>query len=107
MDTMSDKATFPAVIGKGDILLYDYRICHRGTCNLSSSLAVATTNTRYPPAGEANTSTTLEKNEEQQQEEKETSRAEGIVRQVLYQMYARPWFKEHLNFGQKSLFDTD
>jgi ectoine hydroxylase-related dioxygenase (phytanoyl-CoA dioxygenase family) len=106
MDTMSDKATFPAVIGKGDILLYDYRICHRGTCNLSSSLAVATTNTRYPPAGEAYTSTTLEKNEEQRRE-KETSRAEGIVRQVLYQMYARPWFKEHLNFGQKSLFDTD
>lgn len=106
MDTMSDKATFPAVIGKGDILLYDYRICHRGTCNLSSSLSVvATTNTVYPSAGEANTST-LEKNDEQQRE-KETNRAEGIVRQVLYQMYARPWFKEHLNFGQKSLFDTD
>ena len=102
---MIDKATFPAVIGKGDILLYDYRICHRGTCNLSSSLSVvATTNTGYPQADEANTSS-LEKNEEQ--EEKETNRAEGIVRQVLYQMYARPWFKEHLNFGQKSLFDTD
>ena len=105
MDTMVDKATFPAVIGKGDILLYDYRICHRGTCNLSSSLSVATTNTGYPQADEANT-LKLEKNEEQQQE-KETNRAEGIVRQVLYQMYARPWFKEHLNFGQKSLFDTD
>ena len=101
---MIDKATFPAVIGKGDILLYDYRICHRGTCNLSSSLSVATTNTVYPSTGEANTST-LEKNEEQ--EEKETNRAEGIVRQVLYQMYARPWFKEHLNFGQKSIFDSN
>ena len=106
MDTMIDKANFPAVIGKGDILLYDYRICHRGTCNLSSSLSVvATTNTVYPSAGEANTST-LEKNDEQQRE-KETNTAEGIVRQVLYQMYARPWFKEHLNFGQKSVLDTD
>ncbi len=105
MDTMIDKATFPAVIGKGDILLYDYRICHRGTCNLSSSLSVAATNTGYPPASEANT-LTLEKNEEQQRE-KQTDRAEGTVRQVLYQMYARPWFKEHLNFGQKSVFDTN
>ena len=105
MDTMIDKATFPAVIGKGDILLYDYRICHRGTCNLSSSLSVAPTNTGYPAASDANT-LKLEKNEEQQRE-KQTNRAEGIVRQVLYQMYARPWFKEHLNFGQKSIFDSD
>mmetsp|Transcript_322 Transcript_322/g.641 ORF Transcript_322/g.641 Transcript_322/m.641 type:complete len:379 (-) Transcript_322:66-1202(-) len=58
-----------AVLGKGDILLYDYRICHRGTSNLSSSVGDTST-----------------------------------IRKVLYLMYARPWFREHLNFGNKSLF---
>jgi ectoine hydroxylase-related dioxygenase (phytanoyl-CoA dioxygenase family) len=50
---------------RGDMLLYDYRVCHRGTANL-------TTNT---------------------------------LRSVLYLMYARPWFKEHVNFGTEPLLD--
>eukprot|EP00980_Cylindrotheca_fusiformis_P007480 scaffold1549_cov105-Cylindrotheca_fusiformis.AAC.9 len=49
----------------GDALIYDYRICHRGTSNISTS--------RRP---------------------------------MLYLMYARPWFKEHLNFGTERLFLT-
>lgn len=68
-----------AVIGKGDILLYDYRICHRGTSNLSSDNDEDT-----KKAGKGSC---------------------GIIRKVLYLMYARPWFREHLNFGEKSLFE--
>jgi len=86
MDTMIDTAV-PAVIGKGDVLLYDYRVCHRGTSNLSSTLSVAPS----------------EAVEEEDDHAKHTGG--GVVRKVLYQMYARPWFKEHLNFGEKSLYD--
>lgn len=48
----------------GDVVLYDYRICHRGTRNVSNR-----------------------------------------TRTVLYLMYARPWFKEHLNFGTEQLLE--
>ena len=57
------------VLYQGDALLYDYRVCHRGTSNLTG---------------------------------KEVST--GQVRRILYLMYARPWFKEHLNFGSDWLF---
>ena len=54
-------------LSKGDVLIYDYRICHRGTQNLSST-----------------------------------------VRPMMYLMYARPWFAEHVNFGSERLFpDSD
>lgn len=45
----------------GDALIYDYRVCHRGTTNLHTS----------------------------------------YTRRVLYLMYARPWFSDHLNFPQE------
>eukprot|EP00986_Skeletonema_menzelii_P004744 scaffold1658_cov160-Skeletonema_menzelii.AAC.4 len=95
MDTMIDTAV-PAVIGKGDLLLYDYRVCHRGTANLSSVLS----DLPPPPSQSSTASGAVDKNVG------ETSGSgKGVVRKVLYQMYARPWFKEHLNFGEKSLFD--
>jgi ectoine hydroxylase-related dioxygenase (phytanoyl-CoA dioxygenase family) len=47
----------------GDCMMYDYRICHRGTANVSDR-----------------------------------------TRTILYLMYARPWFKEHMNFGSERLF---
>jgi ectoine hydroxylase-related dioxygenase (phytanoyl-CoA dioxygenase family) len=50
---------------RGDALIYDYRICHRGTQNLSTDK----------------------------------------TRPMLYLMYARPWFREHINFGQEKLFE--
>jgi len=53
------------LLKKGDALIYDYRVCHRGTANLSPK---------------------------------------GDVRIMLYLMYARPWFREHLNFGTDRLF---
>ena len=74
-DDAGKSSIVSAVIGKGDVLLYDYRICHRGTENL----------------------TTCNK------EEKTTG--SGTIRKVLYLMYARPWFREHLNFGKRSLFE--
>ena len=80
-DSAIDKVdtSVSAVIGKGDILLYDYRICHRGTSNLTCNEAKDT--------------------------RKGSDYDGGIIRKVLYLMYARPWFREHLNFGDKSLFE--
>jgi ectoine hydroxylase-related dioxygenase (phytanoyl-CoA dioxygenase family) len=57
------------VLKRGDILIYDYRTCHRGTSNLSNAL-----------------------------------NKQGRVRSILYLMYSRPWFKEHMNFGTETLF---
>jgi ectoine hydroxylase-related dioxygenase (phytanoyl-CoA dioxygenase family) len=64
------------ILGRGDILLYDYRICHRGTSNLC------------------------------QPEEDDNDTSSDGIRKVLYRMYARPWFREHLNFGKESLFTS-
>jgi len=49
----------------GDALIYDYRVCHRGTQNL----------------------------------------AKKKTRPMLYLMFSRPWFFEHINFGDEKLFD--
>jgi hypothetical protein len=54
---------------RGDLLFYDYRVCHRGTSNL------CTGNDDNDPH----------------------------LRSVLYLFYARPWFREHVNFGTKRL----
>ena len=97
MDTMIPQAV-PAVIGKGDVLLYDYRVCHRGTSNLSSTLSA------IPPPSSPCASGAVDK-DDGHVETTGTETEKGVVRKVLYQMYARPWFKEHLNFGEKSLFD--
>jgi len=63
---MSRHSVFAPLMKRGDALIYDYRTCHRGTRNLSTS---------------------------------------GRTRTMLYLMYARPWFREHLNFGTERLFD--
>lgn len=52
------------LLKRGDALIYDYRVCHRGTSNLSSS----------------------------------------STRRMLYLMYSRPWFDDHLNFSNEKLF---
>ncbi len=59
-----DVSAIGPLLNIGDVLIYDYRVCHRGTSNLS-----------------------LEK-----------------TRPMIYLMYARPWFYEHLNFGKEKLF---
>lgn len=63
----SDQVIAP-LLNFGDALIYDYRICHRGTRNLLE----------------------IDK-----------------TRPMLYLMYARPWFHEHLNFGKERLFHQD
>uniref|UniRef100_A0A7S3V7Q1 Phytanoyl-CoA dioxygenase n=1 Tax=Chaetoceros debilis TaxID=122233 RepID=A0A7S3V7Q1_9STRA len=63
-DETSAKVIGP-LLKAGDALIYDYRICHRGTQNLSKA---------------------------------------GMTRPMLYLMYARPWFNEHINFGHDKLF---
>lgn len=75
------RAAVSAVLGRGDVLLYDYRTCHRGTSNLSGATA-----------GTAGG---------------DDDGGAGVVRKVLYLMYARPWFREHLNFGSESLFERE
>jgi hypothetical protein len=60
----SDEVIAP-LLNFGDALIYDYRICHRGTRNLAEM---------------------------------------NKTRPMLYLMYARPWFHEHLNFGHEKLF---
>lgn len=60
------------ILKQSDVLVYDYRICHRGTSNLS--------------------------------------RIENDApRRILYLMYARPWFQDHINFdytkSARSLWD--
>lgn len=59
-----DKRIIRPLLQKGDVLIYDYRTCHRGTANAN----------------------------------------ESAVRPMLYLMYARPWFAEHVNFGSERLF---
>jgi hypothetical protein len=67
------------VLQQGDVLIYDYRVCHRGTSNLvelgSDDKAVGT-----------------------------------ATRKILYLMYARPWFTDHVNFdytqSSESIWDT-
>lgn len=61
---MSRNKVVAPLLRRGDVMMYDYRTCHRGTENLSQSK----------------------------------------TRTMLYLMYARPWLKEHLNFGTEKLF---
>lgn len=82
MEKISEEV-ISAVLGKGDILFYDYRICHRGTSNLSTAASSSG----------------------RDKVEKGSDDGTGLIRKVLYLMYARPWFREHLNFGDESLFE--
>lgn len=65
-EVMNRHTVIAPLLKQGDALIYDYRVCHRGTANLSF---------------------------------------DGTTRIMLYLMYARPWFREHLNFGEERLFD--
>jgi hypothetical protein len=72
VETSGNEEEQPGIVGpllqQGDALIYDYRVCHRGTSNLTHH------------------------------------NGKARVRKILYLMYARPWFKEHLNFGTDKLF---
>lgn len=74
-DDESDDEELPGIAGpilrQGDALIYDYRVCHRGTSNITNRVA---------------------------------KDGKGRARKILYLMFARPWFREHLNFGKEKLF---
>jgi len=78
-----DHPVISPILQRGDILLYDYRTCHRGTANLTAHQVVAGSNNS------------------------KNDRNSGRVRTILYLMYARPWFREHLNFGPERLLPQD
>ena len=67
-----NKTTVGPALHQGDVLMYDYRVCHRGTANLSQ----------------------IENDN---------------PRRILYLMFSRPWFDDHINFdytkSSKSLWD--
>lgn len=83
-----DEEVFGPCLKWGDALLYDYRICHRGTRNLSSSSS-------SDVVGDGGKGTT---------DGHDDIGVGGKTRPMLYLMYARPWFQEHLNFGSTRLF---
>ena len=76
---LNDHNVIAPLLKKGDALIYDYRVCHRGTANLSD------------------TNITSRRSLDRDEKEDKT-------RIMLYLMYARPWFKEHINFGNDRLF---
>ena len=58
--------TIAPLMKRGSILLYDYRVLHRGTGNKS-----------------------------------------GRPRYMFYMLYVKPWFKDHINFGDVSMFSKE
>ena len=60
--------TIAPLLRKGSVLLYDFRVIHRGTSN------------------------------------KSTGRK---IRYMLYLLFAKPWFQDHINFGDISVFDEN
>ena len=86
-----DEAIIAPVLKCGDALIYDYRVCHRGTANLFKQL----------------TAPALKKNKKEENDKDDVTG----TRRILYLMYARPWFTDHVNFdytkSAESLFDDD
>jgi hypothetical protein len=67
------------ILKQGDVLIYDYRVCHRGTSNLRKWNVCCTSDS-----------------------------VQRDTRKILYLLYARPWFSDHVNFdythGAESLW---
>jgi len=76
--TTDDEAITSPILKQGDALIYDYRVCHRGTANLFG-LADS-------KKGEKGKKTVDSNNEF------------SGTRRILYLMFARPWFTDHINF---------
>jgi len=93
-----DRAIIAPVLKRGDALIYDYRVCHRGTANLFGKLDDIT---KLP------TTHSRKKHDDNQANE---SDIRG-TRRILYLMYARPWFTDHVNFdytkNAKSLWNDN
>ncbi len=72
-------AIIAPVLKQGDALIYDYRVCHRGTANLFGRLG---------------------RKEEKKGAKDDQSDVVGS-RRIIYLMYARPWFTDHVNFDYR------
>jgi len=83
------------VLQRGDVLIYDYRTCHRGTANLTAEHLVETNS--------SSSSSSTTNNSHNSANADNDPNGGGRVRSILYLMYARPWFREHLNFGTERL----
>lgn len=87
------KAIIAPVLKQGDALIYDYRVCHRGTANLFGKLEATKDETKK------------KKKKKARESEKDVAGS----RRILYLMYARPWFTDHVNFdytkSAESLWD--
>ena len=96
-----DKAIIAPVLKQGDALIYDYRVCHRGTANLFGRLEAATDDSKGMNA---------RKKTETKKKARDSEINVGGSRRILYLMYARPWFTDHVNFDYRksaeSLWDA-
>lgn len=75
LEKSSDNDVASPILKQGDVLIYDYRVCHRGTSNLE----------RMVEGG----GDTKDGGDEA---------TKVATRRILYLMYARPWFTDHINF---------
>jgi ectoine hydroxylase-related dioxygenase (phytanoyl-CoA dioxygenase family) len=104
------KSIIAPVLKQGDALIYDYRVCHRGTANLFGKLEAAT-NHSEPSNTNADAMYARKKQGKKKKAKKEIEIDIGGTRRILYLMYARPWFTDHVNFdyrkNAKSLWDDD
>jgi ectoine hydroxylase-related dioxygenase (phytanoyl-CoA dioxygenase family) len=103
-----DKSIIAPVLKQGDALIYDYRVCHRGTANLFGKLEAATNNSAATNT-DADTIPARTKHGKKKKARKDSENDVGGTRRILYLMYARPWFTDHVNFdytkNAKSLWD--
>ncbi|VEU34086.1 unnamed protein product [Pseudo-nitzschia multistriata] len=94
-----DEAIIAPVLKCGDALIYDYRVCHRGTANLFGKF-------RSMIGSEATSKKKKKKKKKREQNDEDDVTG---TRRILYLMYARPWFTDHVNFdytkSAESLFD--
>ena len=104
------KSIIAPVLKQGDALIYDYRVCHRGTANLFGKLEAAT-NHSEPTNTNADTIHSRKKHGKKKKAKKDSENDIDGTRRILYLMYARPWFTDHVNFdytkNAKSLWDGD
>jgi len=107
-DCSDEDAIVAPVLKQGDALIYDYRVCHRGTANLFGKLEAlkncSTTDTNGSTASKKSKKKKKPRNDDNDDDIAGT-------RRILYLMYARPWFTDHVNFdytkSAESLFNSD
>jgi len=133
----TDDAILLPVLKRGDVLIYDYRVCHRGTANLYNRVESSNGSANANSATFSTTSMMMKKKKKVKNDKRgnndaistcsstaspathtNNSNDNGNVkgknndvgtRRILYLMFARPWFTDHVNFDNtesaESLFE--